>query len=307
MATTNILIETFTGLGLPPTLSLPLPSTSPISDVFSQLSLHLPPLSNSRLRLTTTTGKLLSPSSSSPVSTLLSSSKDTTAANGTDLLTLRLTVPLCGGKGGFGSQLRAAGGRMSSRKRKGQENNDSCRNLDGRRMRTVKEAKALAQYLETKPDMDKKEREKRKERWAQVIEAADEKIRGGGSKANERFDDVKWLEEKEEGRERAREAVIRAMKANGGRVPSPPGLNSDKSSTSEDLEEEEDKEDGGEGTSKSSEDEEEEVMVPVKKKKRFLDFDDDDDDSSEEEMGDIPEEEEEEEVVGKGKGKAIAA
>ena len=37
---------------------------------------------------------------------------------------LRLGVRLCGGKGGFGSQLRAAGGRMSGRK--GEENNDSC-------------------------------------------------------------------------------------------------------------------------------------------------------------------------------------
>ena len=41
-----------------------------------------------------------------PVSSLLSSPSDT-------FLSLRLTVPLCGGKGGFGSILRAQGGRMS--------------------------------------------------------------------------------------------------------------------------------------------------------------------------------------------------
>jgi hypothetical protein len=44
---------------------------------------------------------------------------------------------LLGGKGGFGSQLRAAGGRMSSRKT---GNNASCRDLNGRRLSTVKEA-----------------------------------------------------------------------------------------------------------------------------------------------------------------------
>ena len=54
-----------------------------------------------------------------------------------DYVHLRLGVRLPGGKGGFGSQLRAAGGRMSSKRT---ENKDSCRTLDGRRLSTVKEA-----------------------------------------------------------------------------------------------------------------------------------------------------------------------
>lgn len=49
-----------------------------------------------------------------------------------------LSPRLLGGKGGFGSQLRAAGGRMSSQRT---DNKDSCRDLDGRRLSTVKEAK----------------------------------------------------------------------------------------------------------------------------------------------------------------------
>ncbi|KAG9019125.1 hypothetical protein FRB90_006193 [Tulasnella sp. 427] len=64
------------------------------------------------------------------------------------LVTLRLVPRLVGGKGGFGSQLRAAGGRMSSQKT---SNNDSCRDLNGRRLSTVKEAKKIAQYLEDEP------------------------------------------------------------------------------------------------------------------------------------------------------------
>jgi telomere stability and silencing protein Sde2 len=54
------------------------------------------------------------------------------------LVSLRLVPRMRGGKGGFGSQLRAAGGRMSSQKT---NNNDSCRDLSGRRLSTIKEAK----------------------------------------------------------------------------------------------------------------------------------------------------------------------
>ncbi|KAK6360381.1 hypothetical protein TWF730_006524 [Orbilia blumenaviensis] len=290
MATTNILVETFSGLGLPSTLSLPLPTESSISSVFSSLDAYLPSI-ETPLRLTTTKGAILSPGSKQLLSSLLDDLTD-------DFVTLRLTAPLPGGKGGFGSQLRAAGGRMSSRKRKGQENSDSCRNLDGRRLRTVKEAKALAQYLETKPDMDKKEREKRKERWEKVIEAADEKIRGGGN-INQRFDDAKWLEEKDEGRDKAREAVLRAMKANAAaaRVPSPSG----QSSTSEDLEEDEEEENNNEEESSKSSEDEKVVTVTKKAKtqpKKLFGFDEDDDFLSSDE------EEEEEEVSGKGKARA---
>lgn len=57
---------------------------------------------------------------------------------GDELVSFRLYAPVLGGKGGFGSQLRAAGGRMSSQKT---SNNDSCRDLSGRRLSTLKQAK----------------------------------------------------------------------------------------------------------------------------------------------------------------------
>lgn len=59
-------------------------------------------------------------------------------ASNDDHLELSLNVRLLGGKGGFGSQLRAAGGRMSSGKN---NNTDSCRDLNGRRLSSIKEAK----------------------------------------------------------------------------------------------------------------------------------------------------------------------
>ena len=201
--TINVLVTSFRGLNLPSTLSLPIPASSPISDLTSQLSDRLPPINN-RFIITTTSNKEISSLSSAPVSTLLTDPNDT-------FLPLRLSVPLCGGKGGFGSQLRAAGGRMSSRRKKNQgENNGSNRNLDGRRLRTVNEAKALAEYLALKPEMEKKEKDARRKRWEQVVELAERReaeIRNG-SKGRV---DGKWVEDKEEAAERTREAVLAAM------------------------------------------------------------------------------------------------
>jgi len=102
---------------------------------------------------------------------------------------------------------------MSSRRKKNQgENNGSNRNLDGRRLRTVNEAKALAEYLALKPEMEKKEKDARRKRWEQVVELAErreEEVRSG-SKGRV---DGKWVEDKEEVAERTREAVLAAMKS----------------------------------------------------------------------------------------------
>jgi len=102
---------------------------------------------------------------------------------------------------------------MSSRKKKNQgEANGSSRNLDGRRLRTITEAKALAEYLALKPDMDKKEKEERRKRWQQVVELAeqqqDDLKNGNKIRLNE-----KWLEDKDEASEKTREAVIAALRA----------------------------------------------------------------------------------------------
>ena len=200
----NVFFTSFPGLGLPSTLSLPIDSSTSIIDLRQQLSDRLPHI-DSRLILTTTSNKEVF-SSDAPVSTLLSSRHDA-------FLPLRLSVPLCGGKGGFGSQLRAAGGRMSSKRKNNQgDANSSNRNLDGRRLRTVNEAKALAEYLALKPEMEKKEKKARRARWEQVValaERREDEIRNG-SKGKV---DGKWVEDKEEAGERAREAVLAAMRS----------------------------------------------------------------------------------------------
>lgn len=282
----NAHITAFTGL---PNLNLALPPTTSLATLISEIYTRLSLPTTTSLLLSTTSGRLLRSSPTTQISTFTL----------TDLLTLRLTPPLCGGKGGFGSQLRAAGGRMSSRK-KSQENSDSCRNLDGRRMRTVKEAKALAAWLEVKPEMDKKERETRMQRWRDIVEAAERREEGGDKR---RFDDVEWLEGLEEGKERTREAVLKSLKSIGIVEEEGEGESSGESS-------------GGEGSGsaeaakKAMFKNKAEPVKAVVVERKFVGWDDDDEFmSDDDEMPDIQEvgEEKEEAVEGKGKGKAIEA
>src|SRR5215469_1303167 len=203
--TVNLLLSSFPGLGLPSTLSLPVPASALVSEIWIPIDQRLPNL-NHRLILTTNSNKQLLWTSSEPIVSFLNSPDDT-------FLPLRLSVPLCGGKGGFGSQLRAAGGRMSSRKKRQQgEINGSSRNLDGRRLRTVNEAKALAEYLAVKPEMDKKEKEERRKRWELIVEMAEKKTDEikNGSKARL---DSKFFEERDEASEKTKQAVLAALDA----------------------------------------------------------------------------------------------
>ncbi|GAB7362625.1 hypothetical protein MBLNU230_g2937t1 [Neophaeotheca triangularis] len=208
--TITVLVTTFTGLGLPRTLSLPTNPNTSVSDLTTTILNRLPHIDR-RLIITTNNNKQLLQTSDKPISTLLQDEQTT-------LLPLRLSARLCGGKGGFGSQLRAAGGRMSSKKnrdRNAGNPNGSNRNLDGRRLRTVDEAKRLADYLATKPEMEKRERDEKRKRWEAVVEAAErkeEEVRSGRAGNGGGRLDAQYVEGKEEAERITREAVIRAMK-----------------------------------------------------------------------------------------------
>lgn len=104
-------------------LHLHLPSTTPLSDLPIPSELVSP-----HTYLTTRSSSALGRS------TRLASLRH--AASSPHPISLALKVRLPGGKGGFGAQLRAAGGRMAS----GKNNTDSCRDLSGRRLSTIKEA-----------------------------------------------------------------------------------------------------------------------------------------------------------------------
>ncbi|KAK4139820.1 telomere stability and silencing-domain-containing protein [Dichotomopilus funicola] len=219
----NVLITSFTGSGLPPTLSLPLPPTAPVTALLDELDSRLPAAartttSTTRFLLTTISSRAIPLTSTLPISHYLpveeGKEEDETNTNNNAILSLRLHPALCGGKGGFGSQLRAAGGRMSKRKKGGNpaDEHGSSRNLDGRRLRTVNEAKALAEYLAVKPEMDRAEKEKRRQRWEEIVEMAErkqEEIKYGSKRVGL---DGKWVEDKEEVGDRTREAVLEVMR-----------------------------------------------------------------------------------------------
>lgn len=283
--TVNILLTSFAGLGLPRTLSLPVSASTPTQDVVRTILKRLPAIDHP-LIITTTNNKQLLHSDDAPVSALLASPSDT-------FLPLRLSSRICGGKGGFGSQLRAAGGRMSSRKnRQNQENvNGSNRNLDGRRLRTVDEAKRLAEYLAIKPEMERKEKEERKKRWEEVVQAAErreEEIRSGKTGANQGRLDADYVESKELAEEKTREAVLKAMRE---------GMLRTGSESESDVGSDGSKDDVGEESSGSSEDAkpDEEQSAGM----RFFGWDEDEDDENDDEESAATAVYE-----GKGKGKA---
>ncbi|GAB7352883.1 hypothetical protein MBLNU459_g3479t1 [Dothideomycetes sp. NU459] len=297
-STVNVLLASFGGLSLPPTLSIPLCVDSPISSFTTILSDRLPTGAHD-LVLSTISARHIDTQSTLPISSLLQRDDD-------DFLSLRLSARLLGGKGGFGSQLRAAGGRMSSRKNRNrnEDTNGSNRNLDGRRLRTITEAKNLASYLAMKPDMDKKEREEKRKRWEAIVEAAERKQEEINQGKKSVRVDGQWVEAKEEIESKTRDAVMAAMKAGligGDGRPDDLERTGSESSTSGDAEAMDS--DGKAELSESASSEEERPTAAASATRTFYGWDEDDEDLSDE---DDDNEEDQISAVyeGKGKGKA---
>ncbi|RMZ74334.1 Telomere maintenance SDE2 [Pyrenophora seminiperda CCB06] len=242
---------------------------APLTAIYDTLYERAPWIQNSSYILTTNSRRSVR-HDAAPVSSLLSSPADT-------FLSLRLTVPLCGGKGGFGSILRAQGGRMSSRKKKQGDVNGSSRNLDGRRLRTVTEAKILAEYLAVKPEMEQREKDERRKKLEDIVESTERKQDElMNSRGTARLDG-KWVEDKEEAENKTREAIEKMLLAQ-------------RESSEED-------EDEARPTASASK--------PVQQRAMFG-WDDEDDEfmSDSEEEEDISEEDAKPVVEGKGKARA---
>lgn len=239
----NVLVSSYGGLNLPRTLCVAVPREFPVDELCNGLHDLLPTDAASCARFSTgSIANLRALPQKCNVGSLL---EDVSV----NLLSLRLSAPLRGGKGGFGSQLRAAGGRMSSRKRKqnAEQATGSARNLDGRRLRTIAEAKNLAAYLATKPDMDRKEKDEKRKRWEMVIELADQ--READMKAGKTADgrrkglSSEWIEEQEEIHETVKNAVKLAMSrsdagvqsSSKGCAESSPSSSADEDSDTEDV------------------------------------------------------------------------
>lgn len=191
---------------------------------------------------------------------------------------------------------------MSSRKRRQQgEQNGSSRNLDGRRLRTVTEAKALAEYLAIKPEMDKREKEERRKRWQAIVDMAEKKteeIRDGGKTRL----DSKYFETLEETTEKSRMAVLAALEK--GQIKDVLGAEAVAKAESDESAE------ASADTDESEIDEVPAIGPSDTKKttaapsaKKFFGWDDDDDMSEDEEE---VEEKEKPKLLDKGKSKAKA-
>ncbi|OSX58988.1 hypothetical protein POSPLADRAFT_1041208 [Postia placenta MAD-698-R-SB12] len=200
----SVLISTFSPF---PTLSLSAPVDAPFHTLYDLLAERYPELP---LDLVLSPHRGCAPALDAPLSSLWTADS---ANNGAPLVSLRLVPRLRGGKGGFGSQLRAAGGRMSSQKT---SNNDSCRDLSGRRLSTIKEAKRLAEHIESEPLRKKAQQEAQRAK----LEALEKKLGmapGGSSDSDplagkkHRLDDTEYLEQSREIVDNVKNAVSIAM------------------------------------------------------------------------------------------------
>ncbi|KAH9846226.1 telomere stability and silencing-domain-containing protein [Lenzites betulinus] len=210
---TSVLISTFSPF---PTLALSVPSSTSFSELYEVLASRYPALplhsNDADLVLSPSAGPI--PAAHTPLSALLDGDGDAHS-----LISLRLVPRLRGGKGGFGSQLRAAGGRMSSQKT---SNNDSCRDLSGRRLSTIKEAKKLADYIESEPLRKKAQQEAQRAK----LEALERKLgitpgsSGSGSSSTpadplagkkHRLEDSEYIEQSRDLVENVKSAVSVAM------------------------------------------------------------------------------------------------
>ncbi|VDB99449.1 unnamed protein product [Peniophora sp. CBMAI 1063] len=187
---TTVLVSTFAPFS---TLAFSASLDATLDDIYDDILERYPQLPAHDLRLITLTG---APSrAGTSLRSLLGDDNDEEDTG--RLVSLRLAPAMRGGKGGFGSQLRAAGGRMSSQKT---NNNDSCRDLSGRRLSTIKEAKRLAEYIEAEPERKKAAAEAK----AAKLEKLERKLGMAESSATaetgkkRRLEDTEYIEQSQE-------------------------------------------------------------------------------------------------------------
>jgi len=125
-----------------------------------------------------------------------------TVVNNRDIF--EISPLLLGGKGGFGSLLRAFGKQITK-----STNKEACRDLTGRRIRHVNNEKRLKDFLEKQSDIAKQKEEKKKER-AEKRKKKKEKLES----SHHLFVDPKYDEQKQKISEDINKALEVAVKHN---------------------------------------------------------------------------------------------
>ncbi|XP_072948024.1 splicing regulator SDE2 [Epargyreus clarus] len=77
---------------------------------------------------------------------------------------VRVSTKLVGGKGGFGSMLRAIGAQIEKT-----TNREACRDLSGRRLRDINEEKRLRKWLEGQEDREKEAAERKIKKLERLV------------------------------------------------------------------------------------------------------------------------------------------
>jgi len=123
-------------------------------------------------------------------------SYDETAVNYSNDLFLNINLPLCGGKGGFGSMLRAIGAQIEKT-----TNRDACRDLTGRRLRDINAEKRIKNWIRRKAELEKEKARQKREKLERLTQQP--KID---------FKDDDYLNEKDEMPQKVDDAIDYALK-----------------------------------------------------------------------------------------------
>ncbi|KAJ2852448.1 hypothetical protein IWW36_000335 [Coemansia brasiliensis] len=124
-----------------------------------------------------------------------------------------------GGKGGFGSTLRSQGSRMGNKP----NSFDDCRDLYGRRLRTLKEAQSISEKLRDEEKAKEEAAERRRKKIAEGLQDRPAK--------KHRFDDTEYLKNCDEIVESTKRTTKKALRKKLGKVAA--SAESDKSKPSQ--------------------------------------------------------------------------
>ncbi|XP_029350464.1 splicing regulator SDE2 [Echeneis naucrates] len=104
---------------------------------------------------------------------------------------------LCGGKGGFGSMLRALGAQIEKT-----TNREACRDLSGRRLRDVNHEKEMAEWLKKQSDREAEKEQRRLERLQRKL-----------AEPKHQFTDPEYQQQCHDLSERLEDSVLKGLQA----------------------------------------------------------------------------------------------
>ncbi|CAG9762601.1 unnamed protein product [Ceutorhynchus assimilis] len=111
--------------------------------------------------------------------------------------TVHIVPRILGGKGGFGSMLRAIGAQIEKT-----TNREACRDLSGRRLRDINEEQRLKKWVAQQADREKEAKEKKKKKLEKLLE-----------QPKHEFKDEEYDKERSVLPEKVEDAVLQGLEA----------------------------------------------------------------------------------------------